>query len=72
VQNFKQCVIYLENAGFAKRLLLYFVPNKGNPRIPMMYSVREEIFLLTAVITYGIVLKREDLMMAFNKSKFFA
>jgi hypothetical protein len=39
----------------------------------MMYIAKEEISLLTAVIScYGMVLKEEDLIMAFNEPKTFA
>jgi hypothetical protein len=37
-----------------------------------MYGVKEEISVLTAVVTYGIILKREDLMVAFSKLEFIA
>jgi hypothetical protein len=38
VQNFKQCVIYVDVDGFAKRLRLQFVPNQVSPRFLQLFK----------------------------------
>jgi len=38
VQNFKQCVVYVDIVGFAKRLRLQFVPNPVSPSFLRLFK----------------------------------